>query len=418
VALLRLGESEVVWPQLGHSPDPRLRSFIINWLEPLGADPGVITDAFDRRNPPARGVPGPAPESLEAILFDRELAEWRAVILAMGTYPLESFSAGEREPRIARLLEVYQADPDAGVHGAAEWTLRRWGQAHRIAATDARLQGVNRDGRRWLVNSQGQTFVVVAGHFEFAMGSPPDEPGHRPQELLHHRVLHRRFVLANKEVSVAQYRKYLEQSHQAGPLVNDGQPPDEDGPMIMITWYEAAEYCNWLSRQEGLTEVYLPNPEGKYAAGMTIKADALKLNGYRLPTESEWEYTCRAGTRTSRYYGNSPKILGNYAWSNANSGDRARPCASLLPNDLGMFDMLGNTYEWCQGRADDYEPDQTNTLVDELRGPEVIPGDKSRVLRGGSFFDRPEDSRSAYRDREGPGNRYMTYGFRPARTMP
>ena len=83
---------------------------------------------------------------------------------------------------------------------------------------------------------------------------------------------------------------------------------------------------------------------------MTIPADALKRTGYRLPTEAEWEYACRAGAITSRYYGLSIDLLEQYARYQANSQDHAWPCGSLLPNDLGLFDMLGNVYEWCQDR--------------------------------------------------------------------
>jgi len=82
-----------------------------------------------------------------------------------------------------------------------------------------------------------------------------------------------------------------------------------------------------------------------------------------------------------------------------------------------MFDMLGNVYEWCQVRALDYKPDRSGTLVDELHETEVVLDSNSRLIRGGSFTDRPEDSRSAQRDRESPANRYMSYGFRPARTI-
>ena len=96
---------------------------------------------------------------------------------------------------------------------------------------------------------------------------------------------------------------------------------------------------------------YLPNEDGAYDEGMTIPADVLKRTGYRLPTEAEWEYACRAGTITSRYYGLSIDLLGKYAWYQANSQDHAWPCGSLLPNDLGLFDMLGNVYEWCQDRV-------------------------------------------------------------------
>ena len=131
---------------------------------------------------------------------------------------------------------------------------------------------------------------------------------------------------------------------------NDQYSPNPKGPMNNVSWYDAAAYCNWLSRKENLPECYEPNERGKYAAGMRIKADALKLSGYRLPTEAEWEYACRSGATTSRYYGSSIDLLERYARYYKSLDIRASPCGSLLPNDLGLSDMLGNVYEWCQDR--------------------------------------------------------------------
>ena len=107
---------------------------------------------------------------------------------------------------------------------------------------------------------------------------------------------------------------------------------------------------------------------------MTIPADALKRKGYRLPTEAEWEYACRAGAITSRYYGRSLDLLGKYSWFQANSRGRTWPCGERIPNDLGLFDMLGNQFEWCHNREYFYEPGQDGTVVDDAKGPQTVDG--------------------------------------------
>ena len=158
VALLRMGKSrQEVMPLLRHSADPRLRSFIVNWLNPLGADPKLIAAELDRIDPSAKPMPAQGQQKMDAILFHPETSQRRALILALGTYGTEGLSAGEREPLTNKLLDLYRNDPDSGIHGAAEWTLRQWKHQEKLRELDAQLMKVkDRGDRRWFMNSQGQ----------------------------------------------------------------------------------------------------------------------------------------------------------------------------------------------------------------------------------------------------------------------
>jgi eukaryotic-like serine/threonine-protein kinase len=420
IALVRLGHADEVWPLLRHSADPRLRSFIVNWLNPLGADPKAVVAELDTLGgrSPGEGSSVLA-AAMDAILFHPETSTRRALILALGTYGTNGLSPGEQEPLIAKLLDLYENDPDAGIHGAAEWTLRQWKQPAKVDEIDAKLRGKDKGDRRWYVNRQGQTLVLTQGPVEFRMGSPPNEPDGLSSETPDHkRLIPRQFAIASKEVTVAQYQEFLRQNPKIARFEIDRYSAEPTGPMNGMTWYEAAALCNWLSRQEKLPECYEPNPSGEYAAGMRIKADALKLNGYRLPTEAEWEYACRAGAETSRYYGLSTKLLEKYARYQSNSQDHPWPGGSLLPNDLGLFDMLGNVYEWCQELYENYPRGRTEAVADEMHTSILIDISTPHLLRGGSFLLHSAYVRSALRYWNAPSTRIFNYGFRLARTHP
>ncbi len=363
---------------------------------------------------------------MDAILFHPETSMRRALILVLGTYGTKGLSPGEREPLIGKLLDLFRNDSDSGIHGAAEWTLRQWGQQDKLKEVAAQLMKLkDRGEHRWFVNSQGQTFALIDGPVEFHMGSPPNEPHRSLDETLHRRTIPRRLFIAANEVTVEQFQQFVqadpkhEQYGTPQNLLDQYSSPKQGGPMIGVSWYAAAAYCNWLSRKENLPECYEPNAEGRYADGMKIRADALQRTGYRLPTEAEWEYACRAGAMTSRHYGLSEALLGQYAWYLSNTfGDRARPCGTKLPNDLGLFDMLGNVYEWCNGRYEDYPPVKGGNADDNITINKYIKDTHPRVLRGGTFFYIPAYVRSAIRRPVAPSYRDIWIGFRPSRTSP
>jgi formylglycine-generating enzyme required for sulfatase activity len=269
------------------------------------------------------------------------------------------------------------------------------------------------------VNSQGQTFAVIEGQVEFDMGSPPTEPDRFSNETKHRVQIPRRFAIAAKEVTVGQYQSFLKETPEDDHAKNDQYSPDPNGPMNNVSWYDAAAYCNWLSRKENLPECYEPNERGKYAAGMRIKSDALKLASYRLPTEAEWEYACRSGAATSRYYGSSIDLLERYARYYKGQDLRALPCGSLLPNDLGLADMLGNTWEWCQDPYMTHGTGRGQSVDHHIHNLELLTERTPRILRGGSFFYPPVLVRSAVRGRVAPADRsLLNGGFRPSRTYP
>jgi formylglycine-generating enzyme required for sulfatase activity len=448
VALVRLGEAGEVWPLLEHSIDPRLRSFIVNWLKPFGADPRLIAAELKRvgRTPfPAanassiagsrRGAADNEPASrnglatamgrvqpMDAILFDRDTSTRRALLLALGTYGSDSLSPAEREPIIAELLDLYKNDPDAGIHGAAEWVLRRWKQQIALKTADLELPTFeNRDDRRWFVNSEGQGFTVIEGPVEFMMGSPSSEPDREPVEPLRRRHISNRFAISTKEVTVRQFQRFQREYPQfgLGGAYLEKYSPDPDGPMINVSWFAATAYCNWLSKEEGLPPeqwCYERNKNGAYDYGMTIPANVLKRTGYRLPTEAEWEYACRSGAVTSRYHGISVQLLGAYAWYSANSRERAWPCGSALPNDLGLFDMLGNVFEWCHDGYQKLETEIIGKNADEANKRKDANMENYRMHRGGGFIYPQAIIRSAKRDWCAPANQYGDDGFRIART--
>jgi len=212
-----------------------------------------------------------------------------------------------------------------------------------------------------------------------------------------HEVVISPFYMDKNLVTQEQYERVTGQ--------NPSRWKNPKNPVEQMRWSDAARYCNARSELEGLTPCYdLQTWECNFEA-----------NGYRLPTEAEWEYACRAGTKTAYSFGDSPSKLADYAWFDKNSNGKPQPVGKKPPNPWGLCDMHGNVWEWCN---DFYQVDYYQQSPEENpHGPKT--GD-TKVVRGGAWKFSAESCRSAYRYNENPGYAdvcfgYDIYGFRCVR---
>ena len=393
---MALGNDGAVWPLLKGDAERTLRTRVIHALSPVVVSPAEVLARFQDQN---------------------DVSVQRAMLLLAGELigdPAESFAVragvGRRElaeETVEQLVGLYQAHPDPGIHSAAEWLLRRAGREERVLRAARDLASARPDNdRQWYINRQGHTMVVIPGPAQFLMGeaagggtsSPPGRP-------THYQRIPRSFCIAATETTVGQFQRFLDDNPPtgSGPGVQGGVSPA--APQVSVTWYEAAAYCNWLSRSEGLPAdecCYLPNADGGWAAGMRLADDYLDRRGYRLPTEAEWEFACRAGSAEAFSFGADPSFLEHYAAYAKNAAGRPSPVGTRKPNDFGLFDMHGNVAEWCQDR---HQPDSAGAS-------------EERVIRGGAFLDPAERLVSAAREKNRPDERSARCGFRIARGYP
>ena len=247
---------------------------------------------------------------------------------------------------------------------------------------------------------------------EFEMGSPREDAEAQPDEQpQHHVTLSRAFYLSECEVTHRQFLTFVERSGyvteaerpgqggfvydvKAKNLVRDPQwsfrnpgpirypSPADDEPVVRVTWSDAQAFCEWMTKEEQRT--------------------------YRLPTEAEWEYACRAGTKTRWSTGDDPATLDRSAWIQSNAGSRLHPVGQKAPNRWGLRDMHGNAWEWCEDWYGAYAPPPVADPPGPAQG-------RAKVLRGGSWdYDTVARTRSASRISDPPDRAPTSFarGFR------
>ena len=233
-----------------------------------------------------------------------------------------------------------------------------------------------------VTNSIGMKLLLIPPG-EFLMGSPESEEWRRVAEGPQHRVrITKPFYLGVFEVTQSQWESVMGSNPSNGIR-------DADSPVENVSWEYCQEFIRRLNeRSEEQGEVY------------------------RLPTEAEWEYACRAGSTTRYYFGDDASMLGNYSWHLGTSGGRTHPVGGKKPNSWGLYDMHGNVWEWC---SDWYgENYYANSPVDDPQGPAT---GSARVERGGDWCSGARQCRSSYRGGYDPAYTYGLQGFRLSRTV-
>jgi sulfatase modifying factor 1 len=249
-------------------------------------------------------------------------------------------------------------------------------------------------------NAEGLTLRLIGEHKKhegfglveagsFWMGSNDGEADEKP---VHTVTISRSFYMSQYEVTQKQWREMMGTS----PSCFKG----DDLPVENVRWYDAVEYCNRLSRKEGLTPCYS-------GSGDKIRCD-FYAKGYRLPTETEWEYAARGGNMSRSHTFSGSNSAGEVGWYGDNSGGNSEPVGQKRPNELGLYDMSGNVWEWCW----DWYGGYSSSFQTDPRGPS---SGSFRVYRGGSWGSYVLYLRAAYRNRGIPSSGHGSIGVRPVR---
>ncbi|MFO0925322.1 MAG: bifunctional serine/threonine-protein kinase/formylglycine-generating enzyme family protein [Pirellulales bacterium] len=337
----------------------------------------------------------------------RDLAP--AIFLGLGLIEPEALTAADRIAIQASANKILQQTPTMAERNAIDWL--------------ARKQGISFDETSKTDSHLGLAMVrIPAGHF--VMGN--DDPELQYEGRMAHPVrLTRDFMIADREIPVGLFQEFLNdpqcspeqkpkdwQSWKYDEIVS----PSSQHPVQQVSWNDAVLFCNWLSRRQSLQEVYNIDPSASEQVESTSSQEPRWIanrsaNGYRLPTEAEFEYACRAGTNSKYSFGNERHFLEYYAaWSN-NTRIASNPCGTLMPNPWGLFDLHGNVWEWVEDWSRPFPKEEE---ID----PIGLRADKgTKTFRGGGVFTFSGDPVSSSRGDASPNTRYSNLGFRVARNV-
>lgn len=370
-ALAWSGQWQDVWPLLRVSADPTVRTLAI---EQIGEGP------FDR----SAVLAEVEKESTEPSIR-------RALLLMLGERKdLAGGSGGRERDELQSFLNTLARSPeDPGLASAAAWTREKL-----CPQAESRGAPARTDIPRMV--------AIPAASIRLEAGTGPSVALRIDAPTL----------FSATETTVDHFLEFRPEHPCDRRAAQSG-----DCPINLVSWYDAAAYCEWLGDRAGIPadqRCYLPNDDGIFGPGMRIRGGAVRLAGYRLPTGEEWEVACRAGAATRWSMGNTIEAVDRYAWSMSNSGIHSHPVGRLRPNDFGLFDMHGNVWEWCHDVVDDQ-----GRLLDPERGAEqVVTDDTLMLLRGGTYLTDPLSLGASMANWNRAAHKTNADGFRVVRRAP
>jgi hypothetical protein len=354
ITLLRLQQADDVEPLMTVLGDPTIRTTLLLEVRDFDVPLQTLLETFKRwHDPVAR----------------------QGILLAMGQYIGPELPAGEDAALRALVAELLREGRHQAERSAAVWLAGRLGRIETTGTSaDANrpvpLTADSRLERDWWTTQEGHTMLI--------MPAPEEIP-----------TIERDFAISVHEVTIDQFRRFRPDASFSLDVAKDAQCPANK-----VSYFDAIRYCQWLSAQEGIAEDQMCYGPQIDATPPDLSPERLERTGYRLPTEVEWEYVCRAGSTTPWFCGINQPHLEAFAWFEADARERLGPVGLLRPNPYGLFDMAGNAAEWCHAT--------------------VIDG--KYVLRGGAYNSAASTLRSDARYTQSATPWSFT-GFRIARTI-
>jgi len=393
-ALLALGRPEDVLPWCEDPADPTFRS----WLVELVPHSGI------------------APEMLFNIFSNEKQSDRRRILLHMlGTISVQSVEKPTLQRWLEAIRETEKSDPDPGIHSSAQWVIHQW-----TGSLDLQREAIPfSPDRRWYETKSGEGYAILQGPMEFLMGSPQDEFHRDPADELHLQQIGRSYAIASREVTFSQAVRRVPSLERLIPQSRRG---GQNISAFRMSWYDAARFCRRLSEEEGIPEDQMCFPPiDQIGPEMTLPDDYFSRTGYRIPTQSEWEYAARAGSITQSFFGDDMDLQDAYLWNLPNSLGNVEIPGLKKPNELGLFDVLGNVGEWCYERCEETPYSKQlvwhRTVWGDLPQSRIAPR-RTYMVRGGHVNNLPYELLSANRMRLPAQETNGIVGLRPVRTLP